>query len=271
MAVVGFIGAGVMAEGILSGMLRGGFSPDEVMGADPDASRRAFLAEKYGIATVEDNQELASRSDLLVFAVKPQYFEKALLQVRPALRPGHKVISIMAGVTIARLEKDLRRDESDFPTLSVVRVMPNVSVKVQAGVTSLSAGSMASPEDVERARRLFGTVGSVVEIEERLMDAATGLAGCGPAYVALIIEALADGGVLAGLSRKQAQILAAETVMGAAKMVLADVEHPAKLKDDVCSAGGATIEGVYALERHGLRAALIEAVKAGADKCSRIT
>jgi pyrroline-5-carboxylate reductase len=270
MANIGFIGAGMMAEAIIGGMLGGGFLPGDIRAADPDAGRRGYMLEKYGIHATADNAELAGQCEVLVFAVKPQYYPNAARTVQPALTQGHRIISIMAGITTAQLEGDLRRSVGEDGVLPVVRVMPNTPAMVGAGITCLCAGSRAAAGDMEFAKEMFQTVGSTVEVEEHLIDAATGIAGCGPAYIYMMIESLADGGVMMGLPRLLAQRLAAETVRGAAEMALSGLGHPGQLKDSVCSPGGATIEGVYALEKAGLRGALMEAVKAGAEKCAKI-
>ena len=267
---IGFIGAGLMAEAIIGGMLDGGFSQVEVLASDLDVKRREYIVEKYGIRVEEDNQTLAGLCDVLIVAVKPQYFPKAAKELCPALRSGHKIISIMAGITTVQLENDLRAVSDSDAILSVVRVMPNMPAMARAGVTCLCAGSRAADADVALTRRIFSMVGSVTDVSEPLIDAATGVAGCGPAYLYMIIEAMADGGVLMGLPRPLAQLLAAEAVKGSAEMVLAGFGHPGQLKDNVCSPGGATIEGVYSLERSGLRGAMMEAVRAGAEKCKHI-
>jgi pyrroline-5-carboxylate reductase len=269
MASIGFIGAGMMAEAIISGMLKGGFAPGDIWGADPDAGRRAHMSGAYGIHATGDNQEAAAQCGVLVLAVKPQYFSTAAALLQPALTPDHRIISIMAGVTTGRLESELRYGGGES-VLPVVRVMPNIPATVRAGITCLCAGSKASEEDVAFARKIFLTVGSVADMDESMIDAATGIAGCGPAYIYMLIEALADGGVLMGLPRQLAQRLAAGMVKGAAEMVLADCGHPGELKDKVCSPGGATIAGVYSLEKSGLRGAVIEAVIAGAEKCKSL-
>ncbi|MCL1804883.1 MAG: pyrroline-5-carboxylate reductase [Clostridiales bacterium] len=268
MTSIGFVGSGMMAEAVVSGMLKGGFAPEDIRGADPDGKRREHMEKTYGIRCTADNGELAGACEVLVMAVKPQYFAGAAEALRPGLRPSHRVISIMAGVTTAQLESALQPGRGG--ALPVVRVMPNTPAMVGAGVTCLCAGSKAGERDVEFAKKIFETVGAVIPLEERLIDAATGVAGCGPAYVYMIIEAMADGGAMMGLPRQVAQKLAAEAVRGAAEMVLAGQGHPGQLKDGVCSPGGATIEGVYALEKAGLRGAMMEAVKAGAEKCANI-
>jgi pyrroline-5-carboxylate reductase len=260
----------MMAEAIMSGMLSGGFSASDIEGADPDVRRGEYIAKKYGVRISTDNREPAARCDVLLMAVKPQYFPGVVQSLSPALSPGHRIVSIMAGVTTDTIEKELRCHAEPDRILPVVRVMPNTPAMVRAGITCVCAGKTAAEQDVEFAKKIFLTVGSVVDVDERLMDAATGVAGCGPAYIYMVIEALADGGVMMGLPRGLSQKLAAGMVKGAAEMVLADMGHPGQLKDNVCSPGGATIEGVYTLERAGLRGAYMEAVKAGTEKCGNI-
>ena len=271
MTNIGFIGTGMMAEAIISGMLKGGFSADDIRGADPEAARRERMSSVYGIQVTEDNQALVSWSDTIVLAVKPQYFQAAVRVIRPVLNARHRIISIMAGVTTAQIEHDLRCFADDQMTvLPVIRVMPNNPAMVGAGITCMCGGSMACLEDHEFARGIFETVGEVADVNEALMDAATGVAGCGPAYVYMFIEAMADGGVMMGLSRQLAVRLAAEAVEGAARMVLEGRGHPGELKDMVCSPGGATIAGVRSLEKAGLRGAVMEAVIEGAEKCKKL-
>ena len=271
MTAIGFIGAGVMAEAIISGMLQGGFSAGDIHGADPDEKRRAHMRETYGIHVTEDNLALADACEVLVLAVKPKYYPVVARLLRNAMKPKHRLISIMAGISTTQIEHDLRCfEEGQMRVLPVVRVMPNTPAMVRSGVTSLCAGSMAGQADIGMAKGIFGTVGTVLDVEERLLDAATGVAGCGPAYVYMLIEAMADGGVMMGLPRDVAQGLAAEMVRGSAEMILAGLGHPGELKDKVCSPGGATIEGVYALEGAGFRGIIMDAVKAGTEKCGKL-
>lgn len=271
MTNIGFIGIGAMAEAIISGMLKAGFSAADIMGADPESARREHMKSAYGINAIESNQELVSGSDVLVLAVKPQYFQGVVRVTRPFLKSDHRVISIMAGVTTTQIEHDLKFfSDGQAKVLPVVRVMPNNPAMVGAGITCVCPGAAADPEDVAFARKIFGSVGSVVDVDEALMDAATGVAGCGPAYVYMLIEAMADGGVFMGLPRQLALRLAADTVRGAAEMVSKGGGHPAQLKDMVCSPGGATIAGARVLERQGFRGAVMEAIIAGAEKCKKL-
>jgi pyrroline-5-carboxylate reductase len=265
---IGFIGSGMMAEAIIGGMLRGGFAPSEIRVSDIQASRRQYIEEQYGVAAAADNRELAKACGVLVLAVKPQYYPNVAPDLQEVLRPDHRIISIMAGVTISRLEKDLCAHSGDC--LSVIRVMPNTPALVGAGVTAICAGSRVKPEDAALAKRIFSAVGTAVETEEHLINAFSGVASCGPAYVYMMIEALADGGVMMGLPRGLALQLAAEMVRGSAQMVISGAGHPEELKDKVCSPGGTTIEGVYALEKAGFRGALMEAVRVSTEKYSRL-
>ena len=271
MTTIGFIGTGVMSEAIIGGMLKGGFVPEDIWGADPDANRRAYMIAKYGIHITESNQALAAECGVLVMAVKPQVFPDAAASLRPALTPGHSILSIVTGITTGQLETELRCAELGRQAcLPVIRAVPNTPAAVQAGVTCLCPGKSAGEADMDLAKEIFRTVGAVADAAEDYMDVATGVAGCGPAYIYMLIEALADGGVMMGMPRKLSLQLAAETVKGAAAMVLAGDAHPETLKDEVCTPGGATIAGVYALEKAGLRGAVMEAVRVGVEKCKRM-
>lgn len=285
MANIGFIGSGMMAEAIIGGMLKGGFSSSEIWGSDPQISRREYMQEKYGITVTGDNKELVNACNVLVLAVKPQYYGSVVPELQKVLRSEHRIISIMAGITTARMEEDLRSwkkvprkavidtAQPAKPTgeiLSIIRVIPNTPAVVGAGITAICAGSQVEQADMDLAKQIFSAVGSVVDAEEHLINAISGVSSCGPAYVYMMIQALADGGVMMGLPRHLAHKLAAEMVRGAAQMVLEDTGHPEELKDKVCSPGGTTIEGVYALEKAGFRGAVMEAVKVGTEKFSRM-
>lgn len=260
---IGFIGGGNMAEALIRGMLRGAFPATQLLVADPSAERRRLLSERFGVACSTDNRALVAECDLLVLAVKPQLVNEVLTELAPVFAGTNKLlVSILAGVATVTLEELL----GGAPR--VVRAMPNLPAVVGAGATALCAGRHARSEDLASARHLFEAAGSVQVVLERQMDAVTGLSGSGPAYVFTVIEALADGGVLEGLPREVAQALAVQTVLGAAQLVKESGEHPAALRDRVCSPGGTTIAGVRTLEEKGLRAALIEAV-ASATRRSR--
>ena len=258
--IIAMIGSGQMGEALIGGWLAAKTVPPEALVAtDASAERRDLVKRRFGVRTGTDNRDAASRADVVVLAVKPQILDGVMKELSPALA-GKLVLSIAAGVTIAHLAR-LAPKGARF-----VRVMPNTPVLVREGVSALSFGDGVSAQDQQLARRLFEAVGRAVVVEEKLMDAVTGLSGSGPAYVFMAIEALADGGVKMGLPRTVADLLAAQTVLGAARMVLETGEHPAKLKDRVASPGGTTIAGLHRLEQGGLRAALMAAVEAAAKR-----
>ncbi|MEN9567230.1 MAG: pyrroline-5-carboxylate reductase [Cyanobacteriota bacterium] len=247
------IGGGVMAEAILSRLLvKQVFAANTVLVSEPRTERRDFLAQKYQVQVTAENQTAISEARVLLLAIKPQILDLVVADLTP--NPDSTVISILAGVTIAKLEQS-------FPQQPVIRVMPNTPATVGAGMTAIATGTSAKAEHIEQARSIFAAVGEVVEVPESSMDAVTGLSGSGPAFVALAIEALADGGVASGLPRAIALQLAIQTVLGTATLIKQTEIHPGVLKDRVTSPGGTTIAGVAKLESLGFRSALIEAVK----------
>ena len=242
-----------MAEAILSRLLvERVFAADTVLVSEPRAERREFLAQKYQIEVTADNQAAVAETETLLLAVKPQILDRVVADLTP--HTDATIVSILAGVTIARLEQA-------FPLHPIIRVMPNTPATVGAGMTAIAPGTSVQQEQIERAKSIFAAVGEVVQVSESAMDAVTGLSGSGPAFVALAIEALADGGVAAGLPRAIALQLATQTVLGTATLVKETGLHPGILKDRVTSPGGTTIAGVAKLESAGFRSALIEAVK----------
>jgi pyrroline-5-carboxylate reductase len=250
------IGSGNMAEALVRGVLRAGlFAPDAIAASDVVEARLGFFREQFGIATDTDNAAVAAKADLILLAVKPQVMGEVLQSLAGAV-DRQLVISIAAGIPTYYIEGRFPRP------VRVVRVMPNTPALVLEGASALCAGSHATADDLAVARTLFEAVGRAVVLDESALDAVTGLSGSGPAYVFVAIEALADAGVRVGLSRDVAQLLAAQTVLGSAKMVLETGRHPAALKDMVASPGGTTIAGLHALEAGGLRAALMNAVEA---------
>jgi pyrroline-5-carboxylate reductase len=247
------IGGGVMAEAILSRLLvQQVFAANTVLVSEPNTERRDFLAQKYQVRVTAENQTAISEARVLLLAIKPQILDLVVAELTP--NPNSTVISILAGVTIAKLEQS-------FPEQPVIRVMPNTPATVGAGMTAIATGTYAKAEHIQQARSIFAAVGEVVEVPESSMDAVTGLSGSGPAFVALAIEALADGGVASGLPRAIALQLATQTVLGTATLIKETEIHPGVLKDRVTSPGGTTIAGVAKLESLGFRSALIEAVK----------
>lgn len=261
----GFVGAGNMATALVRGLLRGlAATPETIRTSDVDIARCEELQRELGTGVAQDNAELASWADIVVVAVKPQVMPAALASMRDTFDDGKLLVSIAAGTSSQAIEGAFHRP------VRVVRAMPNTPALVGAGATAIAAGSRATEEDMQTATRIFSCVGLCTTVDESKMDAVTGLSGSGPAYVMLAIEALADGGVRAGLPRPIAQELAAQTVFGSAKLALATHEHPAVLKDRVASPGGTTISGLHELERHGFRNALISAVVAAAHRATEL-
>lgn len=256
----GFIGGGNMAEALIRGLLDSGVASDTVMVAELLPERRRFLEQTYAVATTQNSADVVAAHPLIILAVKPQMLEAALLPVADMFAADKCLISILAGVPTTKIETILGDNAR------VLRVMPNTPALIGAGATGLCAGRHATTDDLELARQLFACVGMVEVVKEALLDAVTGVSGSGPAYVYMMIEAMADGGVLEGLPRDTALMLAAKTVAGAAQMVLDGDEHPAVLRDRVCSPAGATISAVQILEQRGLRAALIDAVQRSAGR-----
>lgn len=254
-----------MAEALLAGLLRKGVAAAEHLTvSDPNGHRRELLAERFGVAVHADNRTAAHGAELVVFCVEPQVLDAVLDEVVSSLQSRPLVISVAAGYPISRLQAHLET------ATRLVRAMPNTPSTIGEGVTAVSLAPGLSSEDQDRTRCLFESVGKVVVVEERLMDAVTGLSGSGPAYVFAMIEALADGGVLMGLPRGTAQVLAAQTVAGAARMLLEQGTHPAVLKDRVASPGGTTIAGLSSLEQGRLRATLMSAVTAAAQRSQEL-
>lgn len=260
---LGIIGGGVMAEAILSRLLHQQIYPAErVMVSDPQTSRREFLRQTYGVQVTADNQEAANASEILLLAIKPQVLERVVAglagnQQKPL------VISVLAGVPISRLD-------FGFPEHPIIRAMPNTPATVGAGMTAIAVGKLVEAYHLTIAKSIFAAVGQVVEVPESLMDAVTGLSGSGPAYVAMMIEGLADGGVASGLPREIAYQLAIQTVLGTAQLLQKTHLHPAELKDQVTSPGGTTIAGVTVLEKMSLRSAMIEAVRAACRRSQEL-
>ncbi|MGC1395972.1 MAG: pyrroline-5-carboxylate reductase [Coleofasciculaceae cyanobacterium] len=264
---LGMIGGGVMGEALLSRLINQQlYHPDQILVSDPASARCAALAEQYGVQVTSDNQAAAAAADVLLLAIKPQVFEVVAANIavdESSEAPLPVVISILAGVSLGKLQ-------AAFGRQPVIRAMPNTPATVGAGMTALAAGQGVTLQQMAQARAIFEAVGEVVEVPESLMDAVTGLSGSGPAYVAMMIEALADGGVAAGLPRAIASQLALSTVLGTAQLLQKSELHPAVLKDRVTSPGGTTIAGVAQLERGGFRSALIEAVQAAARRSQEL-
>ena len=262
---IGFLGTGKMATAFAQGFTRSGVvASRQILGSDPlPAARKAFAAATDG-RLVTSNAELAELANLVFLATKPDQTAAALADIRECFTSAHLLISIAAGVPIAKLESALP------PGARVVRAMPNTPALIGAAATGFALGKNATSTDSDLALRLFSSVGAAFPLKESLLDAVTGLSGSGPAYVYLFIEGLSDGGVAAGLPRDVATKLAAQTVMGAAKMVLETGQHPGALKDMVTSPGGTTIEGLHELEKGKLRGTIMSAVRAATEKSKKL-
>jgi pyrroline-5-carboxylate reductase len=253
---IGFLGAGRMATALAKGWLRAGLlRPTDCRASDPLPSSQQAFARETGCEACGDNRAVAAASDLVVLAVKPQMMATLLEEIHPVVK-DQLFVSIAAGITLRQLSARL----GDGSRL--LRVMPNTPCLIGASASGYSPGEKATSQDIEWVDRLLNAVGVALRLPEYLLDAVTGLSGSGPAFVYLMIEALSDGGVRVGLPRDAAMTLAAQTVLGAAKMVLETQTHPGVLKDMVASPGGTTIAGLHALERGGVRAALMDAVEA---------
>ena len=260
MPKVGFIGGGAMAEALIAGLTSSGtVKAEKIFVSDHKEMRCAELREKYDVQAQVGAESFADKVDVLILAVKPQAAAQAMSEIKKLVLNETITVSIVAGLTLAVLEEA-------FPKQAVVRVMPNTPLAVGAGMSALVAGSKADRAVMALVQSLFAAGGRALEVAESQMDAVTGLSGSGPAYAFLMIDALADGGVAAGLKRSAAIELAAQTLLGAAKMVLATGNHPDVLRDQVTSPAGTTIAGVRVLEEKGLRGALLDAVLAAADR-----
>jgi len=260
----------MMGGALARGLVRAGAMPaDHIILYDPHEAhveRTASQLSNGASARVADSpRDAVKDADIVLLAVKPWVVEPLLAQIAPALTENHLVISIAGGIRLAKME------EIVSGKVPVIRTMPNTPALVGEGVTALTRGSHAKDPHYALAEELFAAVGKTAEVDERLMDAVTGLSGSGPAYVYLLIEALMDGGVKAGLTRETARLLAAQTVYGAAKMVLDSEDHPAELRDNVTTPGGTTIAGLTVLERAGFRVALMDAIEAAAQRSRELS
>lgn len=264
----------------MRGLVRGGHVPAlRIRASGPRRERLDELVKRYGVAITQDNREVAREASLVVLSVKPQILDKVLREVGPELRAGTLVVSIAAGVDTETIEDTLAKGSGQTAGplgsmtrggVRVVRAMPNTPALVGAGATAIAPGKHASEADLETAKALFDAVGVTVVLDEQHLDAVTGLSGSGPAYIFLILEALSDAGVKVGLSRRNAQKLAAQTVMGSAKMLLETDEHVGRLKDMVTSPGGTAIAGLHTLEEGGLRTTLINAVETATKRAREL-
>ncbi|HEY4415433.1 MAG TPA: pyrroline-5-carboxylate reductase [Verrucomicrobiae bacterium] len=262
---IGFLGAGKMATALARGFLNAKLvKANQIFAADPYEAARKYFAAETGAKTVATNREVTQAANVLILATKPDQVAAVLAEISGAFTKNHLLISIAAGVTMAKLESGLPAGAR------IIRVMPNTPALVGAGASAFAVGKSATSADGELAKKLVSAVGRAFAVKESLLDAVTGLSGSGPAYVYQFIEALSDGGVAAGLPRDIATQLAAQTVLGSAKMVLETGQHPGVLKDQVTSPGGTTIEGLHELEKGKLRGTVISAVRAATEKSKKL-
>ncbi len=255
---IGFIGSGNMGEALIKGLIKNApVRPEHILCSDLRENRLEELKNIYGIRTTADNTDVVRFADILIYAIKPQIMADVLKETQAVLDETKLIISIAAGVSLEAIENCLHKK------LRLIRVMPNVCASVGEGASAVSAGAHATREDIKTAMTIFNAVGKSIFLKENsLMDAITGLSGSGPAYIFMIVDALADAGVKVGLSRQDALILATQTILGAARMLQETKAHPGQLKDMVTSPGGTAICGLHTLEKGGLRTTLINAVEA---------
>lgn len=256
---VAVLGTGKIGEALLSGMIRAGWRPEDLLVTSRRPEREAELTERHGVAAVT-NADAAKRADILILAVKPQDMGTLLDELSPHVTPDRLVISAAAGITTAFIEERLAAGTP------VVRVMPNTPVLVDEGMSVISAGSHAVAAHLSHAEEIFGGVGKTLRVPEDRQDAATALSGSGPAYFYFLVEAMTDAGILLGLPRAQAHDLIVQSAIGAAVMLRDSGEHPVKLREAVTSPAGTTISAIRELEKHGVRAALIAALEAARDR-----
>ncbi|NOX32211.1 MAG: pyrroline-5-carboxylate reductase [Deltaproteobacteria bacterium] len=263
---IGFIGSGNMGEALISGLvLSKAAKPENIICSDIARDLLDKIQNKYKVSTTTDNIEVARKSEIVIYATKPQILGSVLKETAFALDQSKLVISIAAGVPLAAIAAGLHKE------LRLIRAMPNICAFVKESATAIAAGEFASKEDVSLARAIFDSVGQTVFIQENvLMDAFTGLSGSGPAYIFIIVDAMADAGVKMGLSRKDSLFLSTQTVLGAAKLLLESKEHPGQLKDRVASPGGTAIAGIHTLEQGGLRTTMINTVESATKRSKEL-
>jgi len=262
---IGIIGTGNMGEALIDGLLHSRSSvPENIICSDVKKEKLKSVREKYGITSKTNNPDVVKASDIIIYAIKPQIMTKILKETADFLDLSKIIISIAAGVPLSAIESCLNKE------LRLVRVMPNIAAFVREGASAIAPGRHTSEGDLKIAKAIFDSVGKSVIIEESLMDAITGLSGSGPAYIFLIVDALADAGVKMGIARDDALFLSSQTVLGAAKLLMDTKEHPGKLKDKVTSPGGTAIVGLHTLEEGGLRTTLINAVEAATNRAKEL-
>ena len=262
---IGVIGTGNMGGALIRGLVGSRSSaPENIICSDIRKDKMKSIQETYGVRTTTSNVEVVKGSDIIIYSIKPQIMASILKETAKYLDSSKLAISIAAGVPLEAIEACLDKEPR------VIRVMPNIPASVKEGATAIAAGKHASKNDLKLAKAIFDSVGKSVILEENLMDAITGLSGSGPAYIFLIVDALADAGVKMGLSREDALFLSAQTVLGAAKLLIETKEHPGRLKDRVTSPGGTAIAALHTLEEGGLRTTLINAVEVATKRSKEL-
>ena len=263
---IAFIGTGNMGDALVSGLINSGSSkPKNIICSDVRKDKLDKIKSRYKVRTTSSNLKAVAEADIIIYAVKPQLMAAVLTETKSKLDMSKLVISIAAGVPLVAMESCVDKD------MRLIRVMPNIAAAVKEAATAIAAGAHATKEDVKLAMEIFNSIGKCIFLKENyLMDAITGLSGSGPAYIFLIVDALADAGVKVGLSRQDSLFLAAQTVLGAAKLLMETQEHPAQLKDKVTSPGGTAIAGLATLESGGLRTTLINAVEAATNRSKEL-
>jgi len=263
---IAIIGTGNMGEALVSGLIvSGSSSPKNIICTDVRQYKLDEIKSRYKVRTTTNNLKAVAEADIVIYSVKPQIMAAVISETAPKLDTTKLIISIAAGVPLAAIESCIQKD------LRLIRVMPNIAAAVKEAASALAAGDHATEEDIELAMEIFNSIGKSVFIKENyLMDAITGLSGSGPAYIFLIVDALADAGVKMGLARREALFLATQTVLGAAKLLMETQEHPGQLKDKVTSPGGTAIAGLATLESGGLRTTLINAVEVATNRSKEL-
>ncbi len=262
---IGFIGCGNMAQAMIGGIIKSNLvSSEKLIVSNPSDKNLNRAKERYNVLTSNDNKEVAKFSDIVILAVKPYKYFEVIDEIKAYLKKDVVIVTIAAGITLEHMSNNLGE------AAKVIRTMPNTPALVGAGISAMCANKNVTQEELAQIVNIFESFGKVEILEEKLMDIVPAVSGSSPAYVYMFIEALADGAVLQGMPREKAYKMAAQAVLGAAKMVIETGEHPGKLKDDVCSPCGTTIEAVYTLEKNNFRAAVISAMESCTDKAIKM-
>ncbi|MGL6115855.1 MAG: pyrroline-5-carboxylate reductase [Cetobacterium sp.] len=263
--IIGFIGAGNMGTAMAGGMIKSGvIKKENIIFSDVNEKSLEKVKNNLGVEITTDNIEVGSKADIIILAVKPNLYKKVIDEINDSIKDSAIIISIAAGITVLNIENYFGRE------IKLARTMPNTPALVNEGMTALMPNNKLSSEEIEEIKMLLGTFGKVEIVEEKMIDSVIAVSGSSPAYVFMLIEAMGDAGVLEGMPRDKAYAMAAQAVLGAAKMVLETGIHPGQLKDMVCSPGGTTIEAVAKLEEKGFKSAVIEAMRVCADKSKKM-